>query len=141
MGAFISSQEIMKTISQNPPLGYMTTFGGNALCCAASLETINVITEEELFQKANHHGELIGKTLKDHPAVKEIRSRGLMLAIELKNPDHLHPAVKACRQEGLLVDWFLFNHRSIRLAPPLTIIEEEIKILCEKMQNALDTLE
>jgi acetylornithine/succinyldiaminopimelate/putrescine aminotransferase len=140
LGAFISSQEIMKAISHNPPLGHMTTFGGNALCCAASLEAINVITDEELFQKANHLGDLIRKSLQDHPAVKEIRGRGLMLAIELKNPDHLHPAIKACRNEGLLVDWFLFNNRSVRLAPPLTINEEEIKVLCGKMRNALDSL-
>ncbi len=140
LGAFISSPEIMKAISHNPPLGHMTTFGGNALCCAASFETVNLIVEEKLFQKAIQHGDKIRQALQDHKAVKEIRGRGLMLAIELKNPDHLQPAIKACRKERLLVDWFLFNDKSIRLAPPLIITEEEIKILCSKIANALDSL-
>ncbi|MEO5906742.1 MAG: aspartate aminotransferase family protein [Saprospiraceae bacterium] len=137
LGAFISSTEIMKVLSHDPPLGHLTTFGGNALSCVASLEAINIIKEENLHQQAIEKGNLIRSALKDHHAIREVRGRGLMLAIDLKNPDDLAPAIKACRKEGLLVDWFLFNSRSIRFAPPLIITEEEIKDVCERMGRAL----
>ncbi len=140
LGAFISSVEIMAALSTNPPLGHMTTFGGNALCCAASLEAINIILTDDLQKKAIQHGEFIRDRLKDHDAIKEIRGRGLLMAIELKDPHHLHQAIKACRKEGLLVDWFLFNDRSIRMAPPLIITEPEIKTLCSRFLNALDSM-
>jgi acetylornithine/succinyldiaminopimelate/putrescine aminotransferase len=139
LGAFISSNEIMKVLSHDPPLGHLTTFGGNALSCVASLEAINIIIEEELQTKAINKGNLIREVLKDHPAIREVRGRGLMMAIDLKDPNHLAPAIKACRKEGLLVDFFLFNNRSIRFAPPLVITEEEIKDVCEKMGRALTT--
>lgn len=141
LGAFISSPEIMHAISHDPPLGYMTTFGGNALSCAASLEALNIIIEDKLYEKASAHGDYLYKNLQPHPAVKEVRHRGLMMAIELKESDWLNPAIQSCRREGLLVDWFLFNQKSIRLAPPLTIREEEVKLLCEKMIRALNSLE
>lgn len=140
LGAFISSPEIMGVLAHNPPLGHMTTFGGNALCCAASLEALNVILDEDLPGQALKHEIIIRNALRNHTAIHEIRGRGLMLAIELKDKNHLHPAVKACRSEGLLVDWFLFNHYSIRLAPPLVITEEEVNMVCSKMRIALDSL-
>ncbi len=136
LGAFISSQEIMNVLSHDPPLGHLTTFGGNALCCAASLAALNVIVAENLHHQSKEKGNKIKGILNDHPLIKEVRGRGLMMAIELKNPDHLHLAVKACKKEGLLVDWFLFNDRSIRMAPPLVISNEEIEELCEKMKVA-----
>lgn len=140
LGAFISSPKIMSVLAHHPPLGHMTTFGGNALCCAASLEALNIIIDENLPAKALKHEMLIRESLQNHPAIKCIRGRGLMLAIELKDKKHLHPAVKACRNEGLLVDWFLFNQSSIRLAPPLVITEEEVKLVCEKITAALNSL-
>ena len=140
LGAFISSHEIMKVLSDNPPLGHMTTFGGNALCCAASLAAINIIKDENLTTNALRHEATIRRTLKDQKAVKEVRGRGLLLAVELSNEKHLHLAIKACRNENLLVDWFLFNQRSIRLAPPLVISEKEIADLCTRLIRALDAL-
>jgi len=140
LGAFISSQEIMNALSHDPPLGHLTTFGGNALCCAASLAALNIIVENNLHQKAILLGNKIKEFLQVHPAVREVRGRGLMMAIELKNPTQLNAAVQACKKEGLLVDWFLFNDRSIRLAPPLVISEEEVKLMCEKILRALDSV-
>ena len=140
LGAFISSGEIMSVLAQDPPLGHMTTFGGNALCCAASLEALKIIMEEKLFLNAALEGKNIKDALKDHPAIREIRVRGLMMAIELKEPDNLKTAIRECRNEGLLADWFLFNDRSIRLAPPLIISDEETKLVIEKISLALDRL-
>ncbi len=140
LGAFISSQEIMHSLSHDPALSHMTTFGGHPLSCSASLEAINIIVENKLPAQAIHFEKIIREKLGHHPAIREIRGRGLMLAIELNNPDQLLPAIKACRENGLLVDWFLFNNRSIRLAPPLVISEEEVNSVCEKLDKALSLL-
>lgn len=140
LGAFISSEKIMYALANDPPLGHMTTFGGNALCCAASLEALNIITENKLYLNAKKQGNTIKSTLSAHPTVKDIRGRGLMLAIELNSATQLKPAIKACRDNGLLVDFFLFNDRSIRVAPPLILRDDETKSICEKIRAALDSL-
>ena len=140
LGAFISSQKIMKVLSHDPILGHLTTFGGHPLSCAAGLEAINILEENHLPARAVSLERIIRKKLEHHWALREVRGRGLMLALELKNPDNLFPAVKACRNEGLLVDWFLFNNRSLRFAPPLIISEEEVNLVCSKLVRALDSL-
>lgn len=140
LGAFISSEEIMHVLSHDPPLVHLTTFGGNALSCVSSLAAINFITEEKLYQKAVEKGKKIRDIIIQHPAVHAIRNRGLLMAIELKSPDQLHNAVKACKKIGLLVDWFLFNDRSIRIAPPMVISDQEIVVMCGKLINVLDSL-
>jgi acetylornithine/N-succinyldiaminopimelate aminotransferase len=140
LGAFISGQKIMNALSHDPVLGHLTTFGGHPLSCAASLEALNIIIEEQLPQKALQHEKLIREKLGEHSALREIRGRGLMLALDLKNPDLLLPSIKACRQQGLLVDWFLFNNRSIRLAPPLIINESEMEMVCERIHSALSSV-
>ncbi len=109
LGAFISSKEIMRSLSVDPPLGHLTTFGGNALCCVAAHAALNVIVEENLHLKAVEKGNKIKTALASHPSVNEIRGEGLMLAIELNDPAKLAEAIKSCRNEGLLVDFFLFN--------------------------------
>jgi acetylornithine/succinyldiaminopimelate/putrescine aminotransferase len=140
LGAFISSRKMMSVLSKDPILGHLTTFGGHPLSCAASLEAINILVENNLPAKASSFEKIIRKHLEGHPALLEIRGRGLMLALDLRNPDHLFPAVKACRDQGLLVDWFLFNNRSLRLAPPLIISEAEMNMVCEKLIHSLDQL-
>ena len=84
---------------------------------------------------------VIRSSLENHPAISTIRGRGLMLALGLQKPEMLMQAVAACREEGLLVDWFLFNNESIRLAPPLVISEDEVMQVCAKISKALDRLQ
>lgn len=140
LGAFIAEQKIMKVLAHDPILGHLTTFGGHPLSCSASLEAINIATDEKLAVNATTYGEKIKAALNGHATIREVRGRGLMLAVDLINPEHLFPLVKACRKEGLLVDWFLFNARSLRLAPPLVMTETEVDLLCHKLKKALDTL-
>jgi len=137
LGAFISSMEIMKALSHDPPLGHMTTFGGHPLSCAASLAAFDVLEKDNLAEKANTLGNIFKEKISLHPAVKEIRGRGLMLAIELNDAAQLHPTVQRCRENGLLLDWFLFNDRSIRFYPPLIISEADAHLICEKLLNSL----
>ena len=141
LGAFVTSKEIMHKLSHDPILGHLTTFGGHPLSCAAGLEALNIITRDQLVEKALIHEKSIRSFLEHHPAISTIRGRGLMLAIGLKKPEILMQAVAACREEGLLVDWFLFNNQSLRLAPPLVISEDEIMLVCAKISKALDGLQ
>ena len=138
LGAFIASQEIMKALSHDPPLGHMTTFGGHPLSCASSLAAFEILEKENLTEKANALENIFKEKISGHAAVKEIRGRGLMLAIELNDPAQLHPIVQRCRENGLLLDWFLFNDRSIRFYPPLIINESDVQLICEKLLKSLD---
>ena len=137
LGAFIADRSVMECLSTHPPLGHLTTFGGHPLSCAASIAAINILHEGDFMDRVTQAGERIKANLQEHSAIKEIRGRGLMLAIELNDASTLMEAVHACRREGLLVDWFLFSNQSIRLYPPLIISEEETDQMCEKLTRAI----
>jgi acetylornithine/succinyldiaminopimelate/putrescine aminotransferase len=137
LGGFISSRKMMHVLSHDPILGHLTTFGGHPLSCAASMAAFEILEEENILENVIIQGKKIKDQLKDHSAIREVRGRGLMLAIDLKDPERLLTAVGDCRKEGLLVDWFLFNDRSLRLAPPLIISDEEVDVLCKKLISAL----
>ncbi len=140
LGAFIADHTIMSSLSHDPILGHMTTFGGNPLCCAAGLAALRFIAENRLFENAQKHHHTLRDAMQNHPLVHQVRGRGLMMAIELKHPDALMSAIKACRENGLLIDWFLFNDRSLRLYPPLTITQDEIGLLIRKLTSAFNSL-
>jgi len=139
LGAFISSQPIMHVLANDPPLGHMTTFGGHPLCCAASLAAFEILEKDQLAEHALQLGNVFKEKLSNHPAIKEVRGRGLMMAIELHDPSQLHPTVQRCKENGLLLDWFLFNDRSIRFYPPLIISEKEADLIGEKLLKSLNS--
>ncbi len=130
IGAFISSKEIMSSFMNDPVLGHITTFGGHPVSCAASLATLEVILEEKLGEKVKAKEDLFLSLLK-HPKIKEVRSKGFLIAVEFENYETLKPVIDKAIEKGVITDWFLFNDRSMRIAPPLTITEEEIKSACE----------
>lgn len=141
LGAFIADRSIMAELADHPPLGHLTTFGGHPLSCAAALAALDLLQEDGFMGHVKQMGERLKKQLQSHDAVKEIRGRGLMLALELNDPSTLMEVIHACRKEGLLLDWFLFNNKSIRLYPPLTITEEEVDMVVEKILSALTSLQ
>jgi len=96
------------------------------------------LEKDNLAEKANTLGNIFKEKISPHPSVKEIRGRGLMLAIELNDPAQLHPTVQRCKENGLLLDWFLFNDRSIRFYPPLIISEEDANLISEKLLKSLE---
>jgi len=140
IGAFISSSENMNQLTYNPKLGHITTFGGHPVSCAASLAGLEVITEEKLYQKSNQLGELFVNMLKDQPLIKEIRQIGLMLGVEIVSPYKVYDLINIFLKNGLIVDQFLFNESSFRIAPPLTISKDEIKLIVEKIILSLQDL-
>ncbi|KLT65870.1 aspartate aminotransferase family protein [Pedobacter sp. BMA] len=129
IGAFISSLEIMSVLSHTPILGHMTTFGGHPVCCAAGLATLRFLVDEKVVEEVEQKGELF-KTLLQHPAIKEIRGKGLMLAVEFESFETNKKIIDACILDGVLSDWFLHCSNSMRIAPPLIISKEEIEEAC-----------
>ena len=129
LGAFISAQQIMTCLSSNPELGHINTFGGNPVCCAAGLATLQTIISKNLTNDVEKKENLFIELLKNS-SIKEVRSKGLLIALEFDRFELNKKIIDACIQNGLIVDWFLFNMKSMRIAPPLIITEAEIKEAC-----------
>ncbi|WP_431294273.1 aspartate aminotransferase family protein [Pedobacter sp. P26] len=129
IGAFISSLEMMSVLSHTPILGHMTTFGGHPVCCAAGLATLRTLVDGHIVDEVDEKGQLFKQLLK-HPAIKEIRGKGLMLAVEFENFGINKKIIDACILDGVLSDWFLHCSNSMRIAPPLIITKEEIEEAC-----------
>jgi acetylornithine/succinyldiaminopimelate/putrescine aminotransferase len=127
IGAFIASRELMDELTFNPELGHITTFGGHPVSCAAALANLEVILEENLCASAILRGEEFYKLLHTHPAIKEIRYQGLMMGIELENAEFADKLVALFLEENLITDRFLFKPNAFRIAPPLTISEEQVQ--------------
>lgn len=125
IGAFISSQSIMSALTNNPVLGHINTFGGNAVCVAAAQAALEVIVEEKLHLKAKDIETIILKHLK-HPLIKEIRIHGALGAIDFGDEELNMRVIKACIGHGVISDWFLFCNTAMRIAPPLNISQEEL---------------
>jgi acetylornithine/succinyldiaminopimelate/putrescine aminotransferase len=137
IGAFVSSREIMSTISHNPVLGHITTFGGHPVCCAAALATLNVLCEEKLPESVKAKEQLF-LSLLVHPQIKAVRSAGLMMAIEFESESVNRAVIAKAMEKGVISDWFLFNAHSMRIAPPLIITEEQIREACKVILESID---
>lgn len=137
IGAFIASKDIMHCLTNAPVLGHITTFGGHPVCCAAGLATLNTILEENLMSGIPEKEALFHQLLQ-HSAIQEVRSMGLMAAVEFESFELLQTILQNLLDLGVLSDWFLFCDNSMRIAPPLTITQDEIKMACKKILQAID---
>lgn len=137
MGAFISDKKIMQCLTHDPPLGHITTFGGNPVCCASALATLEVLEQENLLAEVEAKGKLIEQLLQ-HPAIKEIRRIGLMFAIDFESAELVNKIVEAAKEKGVICYWFLSHPYSFRIAPPLTITNDQIKEACELILQSID---
>jgi acetylornithine/succinyldiaminopimelate/putrescine aminotransferase len=139
IGAFISSKEIMSVLSYNPLLGHITTFGGHPVSCAAALATLEVLLAEDYIKDVPKKEQII-KEMLQHELIINVRTAGLWAAVEMKDFDTVQAVIKECLELGLITDWFLFNDRSLRIAPPLLITEKEIRKGCEIILKAMDRI-
>ena len=137
VGAFIASTAIMGALKENPILGHITTFGGHPVCCAAGLAALEVLLNENLIGTVERKSNLF-KELLLHPAIKEIRGKGLMLAIELESFEFNKKVIDRCIENGVVTDWFLHCSNSMRIAPPLIITEDQIRKACEVILEAIN---
>ncbi|MCL6265334.1 aspartate aminotransferase family protein [Flagellimonas myxillae] len=138
VGAFVSSKTIMDALQQSPKLGHITTFGGNPVIAAASLATLKEITESQLIEQTLAKEKLLRSCLV-HPLIKEIRGKGLMLALLLENKKIADYLILTAAKKGLILFWLLFEPKAVRISPPLTISEQEIKEGCDQIISILNT--
>ena len=137
IGAFIASWELMNLLTFQPKLGHITTFGGHPVNCAASLATLEVLLSANIMSKMEAKEQLFRQQLQ-HSKIKEIRGKGLMLAIEFDNEELTKKVVEKSLDNGLILFYFLFTKTAVRITPPLTISEEEIIKGCEIIKGILD---
>jgi len=139
IGAFTASNKMMQQLSDNPKLGHITTFGGNPVIAAAALATLKEVTESNLMTEALEKEQLIRTQLK-HNKIKEIRGRGLMLAVMLSDSEDVNHVILRAQKNGLILFWLLFEPKAIRITPPLTISKDEIIEGCKIIISILDEL-
>ena len=140
LGAFVARHEIMDTLQSNPVLGHITTFGGHPVCCAAGLAALEYLLEHHVVEQVEAKGALYEELLQGHPAVREIRRSGLLLAVELGSSERLYRIMELFKEAGIMSDWFLFCDTAFRISPPLTISEEEVRDSARIILGCLDRL-
>ncbi|VXB99132.1 aspartate aminotransferase family protein [Maribacter litoralis] len=139
VGAFTASKEIMHTLSENPKMGHITTFGGNPVIAASSLATLNVLLNSSLIADTLKKEQLFKNLLK-HPKIKEVRGKGLMLALIMDSPETANELVLRAKDKHLILFWLLFENRAVRISPPITISELEIKEGCAIILALLNSM-
>ena len=139
VGAFTASAEIMDLLSDNPKLGHITTFGGHPVIAAASLATLQEITETNLIPLTLEKEKLF-RSLLVHPLIKDIRGIGLMLALMMPSAEITNQVVLKCQDRGLILFWLLFESCAVRITPPLTISNDEIREGCAIILSVLDEI-
>ncbi|MAY23218.1 MAG: aspartate aminotransferase family protein [Flavobacteriaceae bacterium] len=137
IGAFTASEVLMAQLKDNPKLGHITTFGGNPVIASAAMATLKELTQTTLIEQTLEKEQLFRKQLQ-HPLIKEIRGKGLMLAVIVETPELASQIILECQKRGLILFWLLFEHRAIRITPPLTISKEEIKKGCAILTEVMD---
>ncbi len=140
IGAFISSGKIMKSLTFNPELGHITTFGGHPVSCAAAFANLKVILDQQLSEDADKKGRRFEEELASLPLIKSIRRKGLMLGLDVESPDKAASLLSEFANNGLISDRFLFRPNAFRIAPPLTISESEIDLILDLIQKSASNI-
>lgn len=140
LGAMVTSPERMAAWQTDPPLGHITTFGGHPVCCAAALASLKLLLEKDWVGDVERKSRKVVEGLKSHPAVKEIRAAGLLIAVDLGREDLAKKVLYLLLDEGVITDWFLFQPTSFRIAPPLCITDDELELGIQAVRRALDKL-
>ena len=139
LGAFVADKTVMDSLTHNPVLGHINTFGGHPVSCAAGLAALTVLLEEKLLETVKEKEQLFVGLL-NHPAIKAVRSCGLMLAVEFDSFDTNKKVIDALIEQGIFTDWFLFASNCLRIVPPLVITTTEIEEACAGLLLVLDGL-
>jgi len=140
IGAFTASKKHMSLLQDNPKMGHITTFGGNPLIAASALATLKEVVNSNLMQETLEKEKLIKDLLLQHPLIKEVRGRGLMLAAITKSAEVTNHVVLEAQKQGLILFWLLFEPKAVRITPPLTISKDELKKGCGIIIDILNKL-
>ena len=139
LGAFVADKKIMDSLSHNPVLGHINTFGGHPVCCVAGLAAFDALLDEKLIDAVDEKERLF-LSLLVHSKIKAVRSRGLMMAVEFDSFETNKKIIDELILAGVFTDWFLFAANCFRIVPPLTISNDDIKAACEKIIQVLNSL-
>ncbi len=137
MGAFIADKKLMNCLTNNPVLGHINTFGGHPVCCAAGLAAMNFLLDEKLIDLVKDKEQLF-LSLLSHAQIKNVRSKGLMMAIEFESAEVNKKIINALIDKGVFTDWFLFAPQCLRIVPPLTISTDQINKACSVIISVLN---
>lgn len=138
LGAFIADKKIMDSLTHNPVLGHINTFGGHPVSCAAGLAAFNVLLDENIIAGVKQKEQLFRQYLK-HPAIKNTSSAGLMMAVTFEDFDTNKKIIDTCIENGVFTDWFLFAANALRIVPALNIPDEDIKNACDSILRSITT--
>ncbi len=138
LGAFVSDKKIMDSFTHDPVLGHINTFGGHPVSCAAGLAAFKVLLEENMIATVKEKEKLF-RSLLQHKSIKNINSAGLMIAVAFDDFETNKKIIDALILQGVFTDWFLFASNCLRIAPPLNISDEDIKLACSKIIEVLNT--
>lgn len=136
LGAFIAEKNIMWSLTNNPVLGHITTFGGHPVCCAAGMAAMKVLMEENIISQIKEKEQLFLSLLK-HPKISAVRSAGLLIAVAFDSYETNKKIIDTCIENAVLTDWFLFAANCLRIAPPLNISNREIESACAVILKAI----
>jgi acetylornithine/N-succinyldiaminopimelate aminotransferase len=139
LGAFIADKKIMDSFTNNPVLGHINTFGGHPVCCAAGNAAMQFLLDENFIEKVFEKEKLFKDNL-HHPKIKNIRSRGLMMALKFESFEQNKKVIDALLEEGIFSDWFLFAPECLRIVPPLIITKNEILKACYTIKKVVSDL-
>lgn len=139
IGVFVASRELMQHFTENPVLGHISTFGGNAVCCAAADAVLRTLLKEGLVDQVEAKANRLAQQLQ-HPAVKEIRHKGFLMTLEFDSTAINFKIIDACIARGVITDWFLFADNCLRIAPPLSITQDELDWAAEKIRESIDAV-
>lgn len=136
LGAFIAGKTLMDHLTDQPVLGHITTFGGHPLCCAAGKAAFEVLLDERLYTSVVQKEALL-KELLVHPKIRSLHTAGLWAAVEFESFDTCKKIIDTCIENGVLTDWFLFAANALRISPPLSISENELRRACITILDAI----
>ncbi|MFK7935130.1 MAG: aspartate aminotransferase family protein [Saprospiraceae bacterium] len=139
IGAFVAGRALMQKLSFAPILGHITTFGGHPVCCAAGVATLKELLAQPYISEVAAKAQRFRQNLQ-HALIRDIRNAGLLMAVELDSFELVKAVIDHCLENGLITDWFLFNDRCLRIAPPLIITDKEIDQACAIIIAALDAV-
>ncbi len=143
LGAFIGARELLHTLTHDPPLAHVTTFGGHPVSCAAGRAALRVLLEEDLPARAETVGARFRERLSDSLlplGARDVRGLGLFIGIEFPSADITRSFTDGCRERGILLGWTLHADRVVRLAPPLITPENVLDEATETMASVLSRL-
>jgi acetylornithine/succinyldiaminopimelate/putrescine aminotransferase len=140
LGAFIADKSLMQTLSFDPVLGHITTFGGHPVSCAAGKAAFEILLEGNCISEVKKKEDIMMKHL-DHSSIKNIQHAGLWASLQFESTETARQIIRKCIEKGIITDWFLFAPDKLRIAPPLIISEEEIKVACKIVVDAIQEIE